>query len=129
MSKEWVKEWEHAGFKCRVWKHPYLGHFCGYVVLPKTHPYAGKNSQDIDVDVHGGLTFHGWEGDDYIVGFNCAHAGDLVPGLLTHSLGEPGERVLDEQGHLWTVEEVVEETNRLAEQLKVENLVARKLAK
>lgn len=29
----------------------------GYVLLPRNHPFYGKDYDDIDVDVHGGLTF------------------------------------------------------------------------
>lgn len=29
----------------------------GYIGLPKDHPWYGKHYDDIDVDVHGGLTY------------------------------------------------------------------------
>ena len=60
----------------------------GYVVIPKGHKLHGKDYDNIDVDVHGGLTFAAnsdeldWEElieedkGGYVVGFDCAHAGD-----------------------------------------------------
>ena len=57
------------------------GYYCGYVVVPFSHPFYGKRYQDLeDIDVHGGLTFSGYldaVGDDkYLLGFDCGHAGD-----------------------------------------------------
>jgi len=55
----------------------------GYVGLPKEHPDHGKFYDDIDVDVHGGLTFSGyWEKEHdglWYVGFDCGHADDCNP--------------------------------------------------
>jgi hypothetical protein len=56
----------------------------GYVLIPEGHDFHGKPYHDIDVSVHGGLTFaeHIPEGDDfgwrpgYWIGFDTAHAGD-----------------------------------------------------
>lgn len=57
----------------------------GYVIIPEGHPMHGKNYDDIDVDVHGGLTFGesakscNWEeiSDEdkagWVVGFDTAH--------------------------------------------------------
>lgn len=61
---------------------PY-GYYCGYVVLPFSHPYYGKPSQFIDnLYVHGGLTFYGVLHDissvKYLLGFDCGHAGDDI---------------------------------------------------
>lgn len=69
-----------------------MGHFCAYVKIPKGHPYYGKAYDDINLNVHGGLTFseHIKEDDPYIelgftpgywVGWDYAHAGDLIPKL------------------------------------------------
>ena len=56
----------------------------GYVAIPKNHKLYGVQYDDIDVDVHGGLTFsdHGITGqpDDtkgmWIIGFDTLHYGD-----------------------------------------------------
>lgn len=121
-------------FPYSIHKHPRLGHLCGYIAVPPAHPWFGKSYDDIDVDVHGGLTFEhasvfahpaemarleekanaadamfgdhyrrlataekekAGEEDDYPhalgteawwYGFDCAHSGDLSPGM-GHSFG------------------------------------------
>lgn len=72
-----------------------LGHWCGYVGLPRDHPLWGVGYDDVDVQVHGCLTFSDrarerWteesdldlDPDLWWFGFDCAHLGDLVPGVL-----------------------------------------------
>jgi len=103
-----VKEWEHEGLKCLIRRHNTLGHLCGYVVLPEGHYAYEKDYDDIDVDVHGGLTYANMEDGKWVVGFDCAHLGDYVPGSMFCRVD--GE-------HEWTVDEVEKETNQLARQL------------
>jgi hypothetical protein len=80
------EEWVHdlTGYKCTVWRHPTLGHLCGYVVIPKGHRVWGKGYDDVDVDVHGGLTYadEDKETGEWVFGFDCSHGGDLSPSLL-----------------------------------------------
>lgn len=94
-------EFEFAGFPCLIIRHMMLGHLCGYVGVPKGHPWYGVDYMDLsydhDIDVHGGLTF-GSYGDSeevsenhyykpshykgnhlYWIGFDCNHYGDLAP--------------------------------------------------
>lgn len=57
------------------------GYYCGYVAIPFRHPFYKKDYQDLDwIDVHGGLTFSGYLGfsNDYLLGFDCSHAGDSI---------------------------------------------------
>ena len=76
-----------------------MGALCGYVGVPKHHQYFGKDYDEVrDVFAHGGLSFSGEcrEAEDerkgichseecaankkvWWFGFDCAHAGDLVP--------------------------------------------------
>lgn len=66
--------------------HNTIGFRCGYVRVPKDHPWYGKHYDDIDVKVHGGLTFakkdqecgKGGADDGWWFGFDCAHSGDAV---------------------------------------------------
>lgn len=85
-----LAEGEHAGLEWVV-VHNRMGYRCGYVRVPKGHPWHGKGLHAIDADVHGGLTFAEPDvpcdkpGDDdaYWVGFDCAHLGDAQdPALL-----------------------------------------------
>ena len=70
----------------------------GYVAVPKDHPYYGLGYDDVDVDVHGGLTYsasgedvlesspsidilEGNEGnlkDYWVFGFDTCHYGDTL---------------------------------------------------
>lgn len=91
-----------SGLPCLVVRHPSLGHLCGYVGVPSGHPWHGVDYDDLSPspNVHGGLTFSdrcqheadpsksichipgGAETDDvWWLGFDCAHAYDLSPGL------------------------------------------------
>lgn len=90
MNKKWLtepneKHWEYRGVKCHILRHPVMLHLCGYVTAPAGHPWYEKPYDDIDVRVHGGLTFKGFldskQDMGYVVGFDCAHAGDLIPEL------------------------------------------------
>lgn len=93
-----VKTFEHAGMKCAVvyYKHPDMGndpymrkimgvgHFCGYVNIPKENPaYGIKNEMDVPhewQDVHGGITFSGEYpalGPGWWLGFDCNHLSDM----------------------------------------------------
>ena len=93
---EWLDEpdkdeFEHDGLKCLIIRHLELGHLCGYVAVPKGHPCYGKDYSHIPYDdlfpvkVHGGLTFsregngNTWPKGYWWLGFDCAHAWDLVP--------------------------------------------------
>jgi hypothetical protein len=90
---EWVEEpdvlkFKYKNFECAIVRtckpdgpdHIFGGHLCGYVCLPDTHVYFKKNYSDIDIDVHGGLTFSEMAGvGKYWIGFDCSHSGDYTP--------------------------------------------------
>lgn len=90
---EWVEEvdvvlFEYRHIECRILRSMYKkqgrkdifgGHLCGYICIPPEHPFYKKRYDDIPIDVHGGLTYGKSEGDDYYIGFDCAHFSDLVP--------------------------------------------------
>jgi hypothetical protein len=91
---------EATGLPCLAVRHPRSGHWCGYVGVTEGHQAFGKGySDDIDFNVHGGLTFaafcqpHGDEEGKGIchiagpgepdrvwwLGFDCHHSGDYSP--------------------------------------------------
>lgn len=80
----------HLGYEWMV-VHNGMGHRCGYVRVPKTHPWYGKDYDDVGAEVHGGLTFGRAdvpcgkaEDGGYWFGFDCAHAQDAPdPDLAT----------------------------------------------
>ncbi len=76
---------------------------------------------DFDADVHGGVTHTGASpleedsADSYYVGFDCAHAGDYIPGFvpaIMYSLGYTGEGVYRDMNY------VEQECRKLARQVK-----------
>jgi hypothetical protein len=95
---EWVNEddcfeFEHEGFICfgirmaiwEGWKNDHLsmGNWNGYIVIPENHPWCNVDGSKIECDVHWGLTFSGrdhWK-EGWVIGFDCAHSGDLVPSI------------------------------------------------
>jgi hypothetical protein len=97
------KEWSRRTFD--------FGWGNGYVLIPKDTRFHGKHYDDIDVDVHGGLTFsvlvdakmvEDWELDEedegkWCVGFDTSHYGDNL--------------------FKWSKEKVQEETEKLKKQL------------
>jgi hypothetical protein len=56
--------------------------------LQKIVNSGGIDYDNIPVHVHGGLTFCEKDGDNWVIGFDCAHSGDLSPHLLEISLDD-----------------------------------------
>jgi hypothetical protein len=75
---------EHLGFEWIVTNNG-SGYRCGYVRVPKGHPWHGKTWSELaDVECHGGVTFaepdkpcKGGPDDAHWVGFDCCHSWDL----------------------------------------------------
>jgi len=98
------RQWQDpaTGLPCLIVRGP-MGAWCGYVGVPRGHPYYKVSYHDLpdDIEVHGGITFsnhcdprpqaveHGichipgeGESDDvWWLGFDCAHAFDYMPGM------------------------------------------------
>lgn len=115
MDEPYEQSWidEATGFKCEAKRHSSLGHWCGYVGVPLSHPWHGKHYDNIHVYVHGGLTYanghyggalealgavaDGREDVDmtWWVGFDCAHAGDFAPYNLTMEMAGVPHHAID----------------------------------
>ena len=129
---EWNNEpdrdqWVHAGFACLIVRNG-SGSWCGYVGVPSDHPDYGKDYDEVDAEVHGGLTYAsacagnichvpaaGMPDDVWWLGFDTAHGGDVVPfvaGFAATHLAFP-----DLGGTYKNLSYIKAETNRLAEQL------------
>lgn len=97
---------EKTGYPCLMVRNK-LGNWCGYVGVNEGHPAFERKLDDwgapetLSVEVHGGVTFSGHcdtdapeghgichvpepgEPDDiWWLGWDAAHSGDLVPGML-----------------------------------------------
>jgi hypothetical protein len=136
-------EWEHLGFPCLAVRNE-SGCWCGYVAVPPTHPLHGKDYDDVDVGVHGGLTYAnkcqghicyvpkpGEPDDVWWFGFDCAHSGDFRPEYHSRFIhyGYPFSSELYDharaiKANTWTVdvyrtlEYVREQTETLVQQLQ-----------
>lgn len=88
---------EETRLPCLIRRGP-MGAWCGYVALPRSHPFYKKQFEHCDnepINVHGGLTFSNVCSDDkehgichdvdgkeekvWWLGFDCGHLGDLHP--------------------------------------------------
>jgi hypothetical protein len=87
-----------TGLPCMIVRNR-IGALCGYVGVHDDHPWHGKDYGDVDVEVHGGLTFaaacqegpiestiwhavaDGEPDDVWWFGFDCGHLGDVMPEL------------------------------------------------
>lgn len=129
MNFKLEREFVACGYHCLVVGTP-MGHRCGYVGIPIQHSFYGVDYDDIDIEVHGGLTFgdildshssRGFEVGLYYLGFDCGHLDDGYDIELIKELrGEEAARVFEStnSGHVWTTSEVETEVRRLAAQLK-----------
>jgi len=97
-------EWVEHGLRCLIVRGQ-IG-LCGYVHVPVGHSAERKWYDDVDVDVHGGLTFRKRVADGSWFGFDTMHAHDWLSTPLR-----------EHPGRVWTEENVIAETERLAEQL------------
>jgi hypothetical protein len=122
-------DFEHAGLPCFTNRHPRYGFWCGYAGVAPGHPHYGKNYQQLEVEVHGGLTYSApcWpichtpkpgEPDDvWWFGFDCGHAWDLSPGRRMGRCGLDAERDDPEWKTYRDLAYVRRQTELLAEQL------------
>ena len=118
------KKWTLRGMDCLILEGPF-GALCGYVRITNSHPLYGvgystpicgvsgcyEHSPDGLFEVHGGITFSGERrGTTWWFGFDCGHAGDLIPALNRYGLTEG---VYRDEAY------VTDECEKLASQLRV----------
>lgn len=117
---------KETGLDCLIVRN-HMGALCGYVGVPPGHPAHGRRYSEVLVDCHGGLTFTGscepgiddtvgichlaepGAPEPWWLGFDCAHAGDLIPSMQAYlSMSD---------GTYRDIEYVAEECRQLAAQL------------
>lgn len=126
-------------YDCLIVRGP-VGALCGYVGIPFSHKYHGADYCDVDVDVHGGLTFAslcdeehpegichvpapGRPDNVWWLGFDCSHFMDEMP-LSDHRRRQAGiepprwPEVVPGRSGYKTVPYVITEVTSLAAQLK-----------
>ena len=113
-EKKWVTE---AGYEAEVIATK-MGHRCGYVTVPEDHPHYGKGYDDIDADVHGGLTF----ANKGTFGFDCAHLDDgkdvSIMSDEYKKIFQAWPSLIDSEATIKTLEFCVAECESLAKQLR-----------
>lgn len=107
----------HRGINCMTQMGPFT--INGYIELPENHPWLNEGDlQFFDgVDVHGGITYR----EGRVIGFDTNHFRDghhPDAELADQTEKIPNLSMYGEIPHIWTWEEVEEETRKLADQAK-----------
>lgn len=91
-------------------------HPCAYVQVPKDNKFFRKHYDDIDIMVHGGLTFsenhlpQQEDTENWYIGWDYNHAGDFSGMAILYSLDMI-------EGKKWTTEEIKEDVKKVCNQL------------
>lgn len=98
INRGWLIEsdFNYGGYRCIVVGQD-LGFRCGYVGLPKGHKLYRTESEKLELNVHGGLTYSGGgidsdypvESDLWWLGFDCGHCCDGIDEQLVRQLAPP----------------------------------------
>ena len=118
------KEGVYKGFKYMILGYD-MGHRCGYVRIPKSHNLYLKDYDDLDFEVHGGLTFAGTPcfKRGFWIGFDCAHLCDKIDLNLIRKFNieitdDMIERYNQSGERVRTTEYVEKECKHLIDQIK-----------
>ena len=76
---QWVDE--ESGLDCLIVRGP-SGSLCGYVGVPESHNCFKKDYYDVEVDVHGGLTFSDLCSEPEKVESNVCHTGEVANDIV-----------------------------------------------
>jgi len=100
-SRKDKKEMKYKGITYLIKQNPRMGFYLAYIKLPTESKLTKKDYDDIDLDVHGGLTFKetftgketpedNWWGftKGTWIGWDYGHAGDFIYGDFDFGLGE-----------------------------------------
>lgn len=86
----WETEPDHVlteahGFVIEIKRHPTHKNLNGYIYIKDT---ALADYCTDALDVHGGWTYQTTDRDVHVLGFDCAHAGDVCPGMNANFDGD-----------------------------------------
>ncbi len=119
------EDFVEKGIRCRILRGP--GSLVAYLGIPPKHPLAGKNYDDVPLDVHGGLTFgdmggeqehrtDNWPAGYYWYGWDYSHWMDKA--FYYYEYPNIFDPVRHANEHGWTVEEVKLEVIEAAGQMR-----------
>lgn len=99
-----------AGIHWATMAAPSFGAVNGYILVPPSHPWHGRDYDEVDGDAPGGFTYSkaGPDGGTWF-GFDTLHFGDVWPGMPLWDRDPQGEWTTH-----WTPELVAEEARRVA---------------
>ena len=97
-----LRSWVAHGLHCAIVRAPIYGAINGYVLAGPAFTVEMADQ----VEVHGGITY----GPGPWVGFDTLHSGDVWPGTPDHWR--------DRWAREWTEADVIDETERLAAEVK-----------
>ena len=125
MDKPWDDEvdflsGEFCNLKYEVKRNLDTGSLCGYIIIPPGNPLNQLEGYDDDrlggIRVHGGWTYCDNEGDNIVIGFDCAHLGDLVP-MMALIRDQLPRAALDDTETYRTIEYVEDQCKRACWQI------------
>lgn len=115
---------KYHGYDCLIRRNPNLETLCGYVAIPKGNRFYNIDDTNPicdDLQVWGGLTFCGHlpKRAEFYLGFDCAHAQDLVPASeKLHQMMHPNQQyVVDPSVTYKDVNFVKSELHSLVDQI------------
>ena len=73
----YIKEYE-----CKAHRHSDFMFWCGYVTRKDGEPMTDEEIEVFDDMAIGGMTFN----TDLVLGFDCGHSGQLMPGYLLNPM-------------------------------------------
>jgi hypothetical protein len=103
---EWVNEpdfvsFTYKGIRCEIKRihgldgpeHIFGGHLCAYCYIPEGHPFYRIDSENwlSGLDAYMGITYNEYDDKTHLVGFDCAHSGDIVPSVEVFKKTIPDE--------------------------------------
>lgn len=75
-----------TGYICIARRHELFGFWCGYVVIPESHPLYEKDDysefpDEVQDAAHCGITWANYHNDfgEWVIGFDCGHTWDDRP--------------------------------------------------
>lgn len=98
-------------------------HPTAYVEIPRTHKYFGKHYDDIDIYVHGGLTFARSQfrkkKNSWFIGWDYAHCGDYYG--FDEEFQRQFPELINSNDKKWTTVEILKDVINVINQLEEAN--------
>ena len=74
---EIIETFDYKGYKCMIKNNSMYNTKLGHIVIPNNDKLYNAKWDEIDINVHGGITFAGELDGEFVIGFDCMHFFDL----------------------------------------------------